>query len=177
MTVVIAYYFYYCCVVAVIYYYCNFSLPLLGNLSRSWQPDHLPLHQTLPLRAGNLLAPVRDSSPFKYLFIVDNGAGFLDRNGVINPCFPVLSMFYSCKINIKPRNEILSSGAVWSGRGRGEEKRCGKPCGDAGFRNSLGARGRVLCPRRRQKERPCLCLVTGRIDEKGRGAKGGHQDW
>lgn len=48
-------------------------------------------------RAGNLFAPVRDSSLLNYLFIVDNGAGFLDKKDVLYPCFPVLACYILVK--------------------------------------------------------------------------------
>lgn len=57
-------------------YYCDCTLPRPENLSRTWQPVSLPPPGSTSGRAGNLSAPVRDSSLLKYLFIVDNWSWF-----------------------------------------------------------------------------------------------------
>lgn len=83
---------------ALVIYYCNLSLPLLENLSRGFSLTvSLSPPDSTSECAGNLLEPVRNSSLFKYLFIVANGAGFLDTNDVCNPHFPVSACYILIK--------------------------------------------------------------------------------
>ena len=43
--------------------------------------------------------------------------------------------------------------------------------------NPSGHAGELLCSGKKHRGKTHVCLVTGRIDEEGLGAKGGHQDW